>query len=299
MPRPKKSESASVMFLAGGTAGLVEGSLLYPLEFLKTQAQLGSSTPGWGRKAPSVFSLARNTVQQHGARGLYAGLGALLVGGVGKSGVRFLTYDRLKAGLVDKEGKLSGSTSLLAGLGAGIAEALVVVTPAETIKTKLVDDQRKATPRFQGTVHGTLTIIREEGIGGIYRGLFPVIVRQGANAGVKFWSYSALKSLVYGNSRPGETLPTGVTLGIGALSGAATVLATQPLDVVKTRMQSLEARTLYRNSFHCSARIFSEEGFMQFWRGTTPRMGRFIISTPIVFTVYEKVIALTGARSSL
>lgn len=29
-------------------------------------------------------------------------------------------------------------------------------------------------------------------------------------------------------------------------------------SVVKTRMQSLEAKKLYRNSFHCTARIFSE-----------------------------------------
>lgn len=42
-------------------------------------------------------------------------------------------------------------------------------------------------------MHGTVEIVREEGIGGIYRGLFPVAMRQGANSAVRFTSYSTLK----------------------------------------------------------------------------------------------------------
>jgi solute carrier family 25 citrate transporter 1 len=38
----------------------------------------------------------------------------------------------------------------------------------------LIDDQKRPEPRFKGLMHGTATIVREEGIGGIYRGLFPV-----------------------------------------------------------------------------------------------------------------------------
>ena len=58
--------------------------------------------------------------------------------------------------------------------------------------------------------------------------------------------------------------------------------------MIKTRMQSLEARTQYRNSFHCAARILSEEGVLRFWRGATPRLARLVLSGGIVFTVYEK-----------
>ena len=42
-------------------------------------------------------------------------------------------------------------------------------------RTKLIDDSRSSNPRFKGLVHGTRTIIAEEGIRGIYRGLFPVV----------------------------------------------------------------------------------------------------------------------------
>lgn len=34
-------------------------------------------------------------------------------------------------------------------------------------------------------------------------------------------------------------------------------------SVIKTRMQSLEARKNYRNSFHCASRIFKEEGILR------------------------------------
>ena len=43
-------------------------------------------------------------------------------------------------------------------------------------------------------------------------------------------------------------------------------------------MQSLEARSQYRNSFHCAYRIFTEEGILRFWTGTTPRLVRLVVS---------------------
>jgi len=42
-------------------------------------------------------------------------------------------------------------------------------------------------------------------------------------------------------------------------------------------MQSLEAKSQYRNSFHCAYRIFTEEGVVRFWTGTTPRLIRLVV----------------------
>ncbi|CEQ42669.1 SPOSA6832_04518, partial [Sporobolomyces salmonicolor] len=271
----------------------VEGAITYPFEYLKTQTQFASRTTG---KPPGLWSITKATYARHGIPGFYSGVGALVAGNSLKAGVRFLSYDRFKQLLIDQD------RDLVAGLGAGMAEAVFAVTPSETIntkkrRTKLIDDQKREVPRYRGLVHGTVSIVREEGIAGIYRGLGPVAARQGANSAVRFTTYGTLKSLVSGNSRPGETLPAGVTFGIGAIAGVVTVYATMPLDVIKTRMQSLEARQNYRNSFHCAARIFSEEGVLRFWRGATPRLARLVLSGGIVFTVYEKVILLIGGRA--
>lgn len=65
--------------------------------------------------------------------------------------------------------------------------------------------------------------MREEGLRGVYRGLFPVMMRQGANSAVRFGTYSTLKNFVQGSARPGQSLPGGITFGIGAVAGIVTV----------------------------------------------------------------------------
>lgn len=51
------------------------------------------------------------------------------------------------------------------------------------------------------------------------------------------------------------------------------------------RMQSLEARQHYKNSFVCAARIFKDEGILTFWSGAMPRLVRLVLSGGIVFTM--------------
>jgi len=123
-------------------------------------------------------------------------------------------------------------------------------------------------------------------------------MRQGGNSAVRFTTYTTLKQTVQSRTRKGQALPTSVTFGMGAIAGLVTVYTTMPLDVIKTRMQSLDARAQYRNSFHCAYRIFTEEGVLRFWTGTTPRMARLVLSGGIVFTIYEKVILLIGGRET-
>ncbi|KAJ9106076.1 hypothetical protein QFC21_001215 [Naganishia friedmannii] len=324
----KQREKPIASLLAGATAGAIEGFVTYPTEFAKTQLQFAGRNlaPGSAAVKPvGPIGIIRDTIANKGIRGLYAGCSALVIGNAVKAGVRFLSYDQYKSMLVDSDlkprlshlelsltrhhlfaqliqGKLSAPRSLVAGLGAGMTEAVFAVTPSETIKTKLIEDSRRSQPRYRGLIHGSSQIIRDEGLGGIYRGLLPVnwelitvfsvsakMMRQGANSAVRFTTYSAMKQAVQGSAGPSQQLPSTVTFGIGAMAGIITVYSTMPLDVIKTRMQSLEARSQYRNSAHCAYRIFTEEGVTKFWKGTTPRLARLIMSGGIVFTVYEAV----------
>lgn len=58
---------------------------------------------------------------------------------------------------------MTAGQRLLCGLGAGVAEAILAVTPMETIKVKFINDQRSANPQFKGFYHGVRTIIKKEG----------------------------------------------------------------------------------------------------------------------------------------
>ena len=51
----------------------------------------------------------------------------------------------------------------MCGLGAGVSEAILAVTPMETVKVKFIHDQTQAKPRFNGFFHGLRTIIAEQG----------------------------------------------------------------------------------------------------------------------------------------
>lgn len=51
----------------------------------------------------------------------------------------FTAYDFYTSYLRDAEGKISGPATVLAGLGTGITESLLAVTPFESIKTQLYE----------------------------------------------------------------------------------------------------------------------------------------------------------------
>lgn len=122
------------------------------------------------------------------------------------------------------------------------------------------------------------SIVKAEGLGGIYRGVVPVMARQGANSAVRFGVYSSLNDLVKSKLEPGSKMPATYTFGIGAIAGIITVYTTMPLDVVKTKMQGLNARQLYSGVFDCAWKVFKNEGVLSFWSGATPRLARLSVS---------------------
>jgi len=66
--------------------------------------------------------------------------------------------------MVDERGNLNAQNRVLCGLGAGVCEAVVAVTPMETVKVKFINDQRSEKPRFRGFFHGVSLIVKEQGI---------------------------------------------------------------------------------------------------------------------------------------
>ncbi|KAJ6115130.1 mitochondrial carrier [Penicillium sp. IBT 16267x] len=267
--------------IAGSTAGAVEIAITYPAEFAKTRTQLNRRLPD-GQKLPWP---------PFGSQ-WYAGCTTLIIGNSLKAGIRFVAFDAIKATLQDENGKISGPRTVVAGFGAGFTESLLAVTPFESIKTQLIDDRKAAKPRMRGFLHGSRIIWQERGIRGFFQGFVPTTARQAANSATRFTAYTTLKQFAEGYVAPGEKLGTLSTFAIGGIAGIITVYVTQPLDTVKTRMQSIEASKHYRNSFVCAASIFKNEGFFTLWSGAVPRLARLILSGGIVFTMYEKSIEM-------
>jgi len=78
-------------------------------------------------------------------------------------------------------------------------EAILVVTPAETLKVTLIHDRLSAAPKYRGLIHGISAIISEKGFAGIYKGLVPTILRQGSNQGIRFLVYEDSRKAIESN----------------------------------------------------------------------------------------------------
>jgi len=272
--------------IAGGITGGIEICITYPTEYVKTQLQLDEKVG----KYKGIWDCGKQTVQSHGVRGLYRGLSVLLYGSIPKSAVRFGSFEQFKKSAVDEKGNLSPVSRLLCGLGAGVSEAILAVTPMETLKVKFIADQRSANPKFKGFFHGVRSIIATEGIMGTYRGLTPTIMKQGSNQAIRFYVMETLKDW-YREGDPTKKVPKLIVGLFGGVAGAASVLGNTPLDVVKTRMQSLDAAK-YKNTWDCAKTIMRNEGPKAFYKGTLPRMSRVCLDVAITFMIYDSFMEL-------
>ncbi|KLO83562.1 fumonisin cluster-tricarboxylate transporter [Fusarium fujikuroi] len=220
----------------------------------------------------------------------------------------FVCFEFYQKLLTDSNGNISRSRILVAGFGAGATESLLAVTPTELIKTVMyilkpfpvllkiiltcssIEDRRLEKPRIQNSIHAISIIAREHGLRGFFQGFWPTTARQSAGSAIRLGSYTFLKQVVQSRTPQNKRIGTVDTFIIGSLAGLITVYLTQPLDTIKTRMQRLQARTRYRNSFTCAKNILEQEGVLALWRGAVARSTRLVMSGGIVFMVYEKVM---------
>ncbi|KAL4769815.1 mitochondrial carrier domain-containing protein [Aspergillus nidulans var. acristatus] len=264
--------------LAGAAAGGFESLLTYPTEYLKTRQQLQATA---ARLPISPWRLLATTIQQHGLSHIYTGSVAFCVSNAGKSGVRFFTFETARQ-LMPTDS--SGS--------------ILVVTPGETLKTKIIDDQAGA-KRYTSATHAVRSVVATEGIAGLYRGVVPVTLKQSANAMVRFTSYNFFLRHLRAMSGPNSNHSAfGATVVAGAVAGVVTVYATMPFDTLKTRLQALDGRQRYSGTLDCLRSIVSSEGVAVLWRGTTPRLARLSISGAVSFAIYESVMQWTWSLRS-
>jgi len=292
---PASSVGGAKGVIGGGITGAIEICITFPTEYVKTHLQLDetSSRAGQPRKYNGVIDCVKKTVNSHGFFGLYRGLSVLLYGSIPKSAVRFGAFEEFKRRLVNEKGQLTASTRLLCGLGAGVCEAIFCVTPMETVKVKFIHDQRSEHPKYRGFLHGIREIVRSDGFGGLYKGVTATIIKQGSNQAIRFFCMESLK--VEYRELTGKDanapVPIGITGFFGVIAGAASVFGNTPVDVVKTRMQGLEA-SKYKNTLDCAVQIMKNEGPMAFYKGTVPRLGRVCLDVAITFMIYDQFIEM-------
>jgi solute carrier family 25 citrate transporter 1 len=178
-----------------------------------------------------------------------------------------------------------------------VTEAVAVVTPMEVVKIRLQAQHHSMAdpldiPKYRNAAHAAYTVLKEEGVGAIYRGVSLTALRQGSNQAVNFWAYTEFKQALqdFQPAYHDKELPHWQTMLCGLVSGAMGPLSNAPIDTIKTRLQKTPAQpgeTAVSRIVTIARDMFKQEGSKAFYKGITPRIMRVAPGQAVTFTVYE------------
>ncbi|KAH9893589.1 mitochondrial carrier [Cubamyces lactineus] len=206
------------------------------------------------------------------------------------------------------------------GLG-GMCGA-IVTSPFDVVKTRLQSDlfrEKVSTASLAGNGGATITlprrnllwhfvetghiirdIYREESPRALFKGLGPTLVGVVPARSINFFTYGNGKQIIANRFNNGEE-NSWVHLSAAALAGIATGTATNPIWVVKTRLQldahrSSEvhgARSFFGGSLGMIKKILREEGVRGFYKGLSASyLG--VTEGTIQWVLYERLKRLTA-----
>ncbi|KAH8945908.1 hypothetical protein BDL97_12G065100 [Sphagnum fallax] len=292
--RPSQIGTVSQL-VAGGVAGAFSKTCTAPLARLTILFQVqGMNTGGAKLSPPSILKEASRVLREEGVRAFWKGNGVTIVHRLPYSSINFFAYEQYKMTLRrilgiegNKESLGVGmGTRLLAGGGAGITAASLTY-PLDLVRTRLAAQTKDM--YYRGITHALLTISREEGLRGLYKGLGPTLMGVGPNIAINFCVYETLKAM-WVAQRP-DTSPIIVSLACGSLAGICSSSATFPIDLVRRRMQLEGAggrALIYKRGLAGTFKqIMQEEGLFGLYRGILPEYYKVIPSVGIVFMTYE------------
>ncbi|XP_038718857.1 folate transporter 1, chloroplastic isoform X2 [Tripterygium wilfordii] len=177
-----------------------------------------------------------------------------------------------------------------AGALAGFA-TVAAMHPLDVVRTRFqVNDGRVANlPAYKNTAHAILTIARSEGLKGLYAGFYPAVFGSTVSWALYFFFYGRAKER-YSRNRS-EALSPGLHLASAAEAGALVSLCTNPIWLVKTRLQlqtPLHHSRPYSGLYDALRTIMREEGWSALYKGLGPSL--ILVSHGAVqFTVYEEL----------
>ena len=173
MKTPEDKLTDLQLFLAGSFSGVLTTIIMAPGERIKCllQIQQGGSTP---QKYKGPIDAAKQLYREGGIRSIYKGTCATLLRDVPASGVYFLTYEVIQEMMnPTRNADLAMLSSILGGGSAGVA-MWVSCMPADVLKSRF---QTAPEGKYNGVRDVFKHLIREEGIGALYKGLTPAMLR--------------------------------------------------------------------------------------------------------------------------
>mmetsp|Transcript_4677 Transcript_4677/g.12803 ORF Transcript_4677/g.12803 Transcript_4677/m.12803 type:complete len:363 (-) Transcript_4677:916-2004(-) len=158
----------------------------------------------------------------------------------------------------------------------------------EPIKSAQSAAARHAASKYTGLGQALVTILKEEGIQGLWRGTVPGLLLTVPYTGVQFVALqhakdTAAKLGLSGN--PGWA-PI-VSLGSGAFAGAAGTIASYPFDLIRTTLAAQGEPKVYKNMFDAAVGITKGKGVRGLYSGLGVTMVEIMPYAALQFGLYD------------
>ena len=123
-------------------------------------------------------------------------MGATLLGALPFEGIKFGAFDLLREWLPSTaDGKTAPGWTLVAGAVAG-AVAHTVTYPLDTVRRRMQISGASGAVKYASITQCLQLIAANEGLGALFYGLLPTVIRSLPNLGIQFALYAVLKSIL-------------------------------------------------------------------------------------------------------
>jgi hypothetical protein len=198
------------------------------------------------------------------------------------------------------QGKEQDSITIsLAGGGLAGVTSDAIVHPIDTIRARLqVQNSSQQQQLYRSATHAFTQIVKNEGIGALYKGFSIVALGTIPGHALYFAGYEMSKTylnkkFVHSNSEDTRDDNIAVHLISGLVADVAGALTWTPMDVIKQRLQvqkqSSSGEVKYRHSFHAAQLIVKEEGFRGLYRGFWTGLATYGPYVSFYFALYEQI----------
>ncbi|KAJ8267539.1 hypothetical protein COCON_G00127110 [Conger conger] len=278
-----QAAESAYRFSLGSVAGAVGATAVYPIDLVKTRMQNQRTSGSFIGELmyKNSFDCFKKVVRYEGFFGLYRGLLPQLLGVAPEKAIKLTMNDFVRGKTIRKDGTIPLPAEILAGACAGGSQ-VIFTNPLEIVKIRLqVAGEITTGPRVSA-----LSVMRELGFFGLYKGAKACFLRDIPFSAIYFPCYAHLKAALA--DEDGGVGPASLLLA-GAIAGMPAASLVTPADVIKTRLQvaARAGQTTYNGLLDCFWKILREEGPRAFWKGAGARVFRSSPQFGVTLVTYE------------
>lgn len=244
----------------------------------------------------SALDAARSIYAKEGPLAFYKGTLSPLLGIGACVSIQFGAFGYAKryfeaANASAGAGDLGYGQYFAAGAFAGVANS-VISGPIEHVRIRLQTQPHGAARLYAGPLDCVRKLSAQGGGGlrGVYRGEAVTVLREAQAYGMWFLAFEWMMNAdARRNGVARDAVPAYKVAFYGGLAGEALWLASYPLDVVKSKMQTdgFGPDMRYKNMRDCFAQTWRAEGMRGFWKGIGPTLLRAMPVSAGTFAVVE------------